>query len=332
MKIGFFELERWEEEYIKKNLKGHKLTFEKSPLSEKNVKKYSNLDVVVCFIYSEINEKVIGEMKNLKFIATMSTGFEHIDLKACGKRGIKAANVPYYGENTVAEHTFGLILALVRHMHKAIDETKEDKFSIKGLIGIDLAGKTLGVIGPVRIGQHVIKIANGFEMKVIAYSPHEDKKLAKALNFKYVSLNELLKKSDIITIHAPLNDSTFHMISMKNVKTIKKGAYLINSARGAIVDTTALLYALDNGILAGAGLDVLEGEDNIRDERALLKGEIKRDEMEILIENHALLKERNVIITPHIAFYTKEALMRIVDTTLDNIRGFLKKRLRNEVK
>jgi D-lactate dehydrogenase len=217
-------------------------------------------------------------------------------------------------------------------MHKAIDETKEDKFSIKGLIGIDLAGKTLGVIGPGRIGQHVIKIANGFEMKVIAYSPHEDKKLAKALNFKYVSLNELLKKSDIITIHAPLNDSTFHMISMKNVKTIKKGAYLINSARGAIVDTTALLYALDNGILAGAGLDVLEGEDNIRDERALLKGEIKRDEMEILIENHALLKERNVIITPHIAFYTKEALMRIVDTTLDNIRGFLKKRLRNEVK
>lgn len=333
MKIGFFELEKWEEEYIKKNLKKHKLVFEKEPLSEKNVKKYSKLDIVVCFIYSKINPKIISEMKNLKFISTMSTGFDHIDLETCRKRRIKVSNVPYYGENTVAEHTFGLILALVRHLHKAIERTKEEcNFSIEGLRGIDLAGKTLGVIGPGRIGQHVIRIAKGFGMDVIAFSPHKDEQIAKTLGFKYVSLNDLLKKSDVITIHAPLNDSTFHMINVKNVKMIKKGAYLINTARGGIVDTTALLYALDNGILAGAGLDVLEGEDDIKDERELLRGKIKREEIEVLIENHALLKERNVVITPHIAFYTKEALERILNTTMENIAGFSKGKLVNEVR
>ena len=332
MKIGFFELEDWEKDYVKRRLKKHKLVFIDEPLTVKNVKKYGDLEGVVCFIYSELDSGVIEKMSSLKFVGTMSTGYDHIDLKSCKDKGVKVANVPSYGENTVAEHTFALMLALIRHVHKSIERTKKCDFSIQGLCGMDLAGKTIGVIGPGRIGQHVVKMANGFEMNVIAYAPRRDHKLAKKMNFKYVSLDQLLKKSDIITIHAPLCKETRHMISMKNIRKIKKGSYLINCARGAIVDTGALLFALDRGILAGAGLDVLEGEGDIREERELLKKKVKKEEMCILIENHELLRKRNVIITPHTAFYTKEALGRILDTTLDNIAGFKKGKLINEVK
>ena len=261
----------------------------------------------------------------------MSTGFDHIDLDFCKEKRIMASNVPYYGENTVAEQTFALLLALSRKIYDAIERTKRDDFSITGLMGFDLKGKTLGVIGPGHIGQHVIKIAKGFEMNVVSFSNHIDKKLSKECGFRWAkSFNDLLKESDIITIHVPLTDDTRHLINMNNIKYIKKGAYLINTSRGEIIETKALMYALAKGTLAGAGLDVLEGESNIREERQLL-GNGKERDWEIFLENHLILKEHNVIVTPHSAFFTKEALQRILDTTIGNINSFVKGKVENSV-
>lgn len=332
MRIAFFELKKWEEEYIKEKLKGHKLFFFNRPLTEKLANKIKDFDIIVVFIYSNCNKNTIQQLKKLKYITTMSTGYDHIDIDSCRNNNIKVSNVPSYGENTVAEHAFALILSLSKKIQQAVQQTKQDNFSLKDLMGFDLKGKTLGVIGPGKIGQHVIKIANGFEMNVLAYSPEQDKKLAKKLNFKFTSsLNELLKKSDIITIHVPLLESTKHMISMRNIKYVKRGAYLINTARGEIIDTNALLYALDNKILAGAGLDVLEGEEEIKEERQLINEDTTREDWETFFQNHLLLKDKNVVITPHSAFYTKEALQRILDTTIDNIRSFVRGNVKNRV-
>ena len=320
MKIAFFEIEKWEEDYIKNKLKNHKLIFLYDELNERNVNKIKDCEAICVFIYSKISRNILDNLPNLKVICTMSTGFDHIDLADCRKRNIKVYNVPYYGENTVAEHTFALILALSRKIVDSVGRVKKDDFNLKGLRGFDLKAKTIGVIGPGHIGQHVIRMANGFEMKVIACAHKKEPKIAKELGFKYVSLEYLLKNSDIITIHCPLNKETTHLINMKNIKLIKKGSYLINTARGGIVETKALVYALNNHILSGAGLDVLEGECYIKEEKQLLnKKFIQEYDLKTFIENHILLKEKNVIVTPHNAFNSNEALLRIVDTTIENI-------------
>lgn len=327
MKIAFFEIEDWEKEEIKNQIKGHKLLFFEGELTKKNVSKVEEADVVSVFIYSEINKDIVCKFKNLKAIVTRSTGFDHVDIKECGKRKINIFNVPHYGENTVAEHTFALILALVKNLLESCDRTRKGNFSFEGLEGFDLMGKTLGIIGMGRIGNHVAKIANGFEMKILAFSPHRDKKLAKKLKFKYTTLDSLLKKSDIITLHTPYNKETHHIINEKVLKKIKKGAYLINTARGGLIDTTALMKALDNKILAGVGLDVLEEEDLINKKP---RKRLSREERKTLIENHKLLKYKNVVITPHNAFNTRGALGRILNTTIENIKSIISGKLKKE--
>jgi len=200
------------------------------------------------------------------------------------------------------------------------------------LRGVDLRGRTLGVIGVGSIGQHVIRMANGFEMNVIAFDVFKNNKLQKKLNFKYVDFNNLLKNSDIITLHCPYNKHTHHLINKNNIKKIKKGALLINTARGALIDTDALVRALDAGILKGAGLDVLEDECYVKEDKQVMSKHFpKKCDMRIILENHILAKKDNVIITPHNAFNSVEALQRILDTTVDNIKGFLRKEVINNV-
>ena len=189
--------------------------------------------------------------------------------------------------------------------------------------GFDLKGKTLGIVGTGHIGLHVARIANGFEMNVLAFDVAENKKLAKKLEFKYVSLEDLLKNSDIITLHVPYNKNTHHLINSQNINLIKKGAYLINTARGGIIETNALVKALDSGILTGAGLDVLEEECFIKEERQLLTKQFPETcNIKTMLQNHVLMQRENVIITPHNAFNSKEALERILATTVENIKGF----------
>jgi len=333
MQISLFNLEPFEKKFFQKKLKGHKLVFDSKPLSIRNASKHKDSEVAVVFILSKITDKVLDKMPKLKFITTMSTGYNHIDLKATSKRKISVSRVPVYGQNTVAEHTFALLQALNRHIVEAVHRTRNGDFNFKGLMGYDLEGKTLGVVGTGHIGEYVIRYAKAFGMKVIASDVRKNPDLAKKLKFKYVSLNELCKKSDIITLHLPLLPQTRHILGKEQFKNMKKDVLIINTSRGPLIDTRELVKALNNKKVAGAALDVLELESDIKKEaRIAAKLTIDQKRLLTLVENNDLLHRPNVIITPHLAFYTEEALYRILETTLKNIKAHLKGRHCNLVK
>ncbi|MDD3531367.1 MAG: NAD(P)-dependent oxidoreductase [Candidatus Pacebacteria bacterium] len=323
MKIHYFSGEAWEETFIREKLAGENVVFHAESLGALPDLADSDADVLCTFIESPIGEAEMSRFPALKLIATRSTGYDHIDLARAAARGITVVNVPFYGENTVAEFAFALLLALSRRIIDADERVRAGTFSPKDLRGFDLAGKTLGVIGCGHIGMHVIKMANGFSMNVLGFETHPDEAKAKAAHFTYTPLSELLAQSDIITLHVPYNEHTHHLINKENIGSIKKGAYLINTARGAVVETDALVEALKSGTLAGAALDVLEEEGDLADPTALLASpHPKEEELRILLENHYLIEHPRVIVTPHLAFNTQEAVERILSTTTENIRSF----------
>ena len=323
LKIVFLEIEKWEKDYLKSQLKNFDLLFFEEKLNSRILKKIFNVQILSPFVYSEIKKETIDSLKFLKFIATRSTGFDHIDLKTCQRRNVLVANVPSYGQNTVAEHTFALILALSRKICEAVERTRRGNFSLEGLEGFDLKEKTLGVVGVGNIGREVIKIAKGFGMKILAFDIKKDKKFAQKLGFKYVSLKYLFKNSDIVTLHVPYNQSTHHLVNLKNLNLFKKGCYLINTARGGVCETSALVDGLKKGIFAGLGLDVLEEECFLKEERELLSSEfLKKCDLKTALENHILIDHPKVIITPHNAFNSHEALKRILQITVENIKSF----------
>lgn len=315
-------MEEWGIDYLKRQELIERVDVFREPLHVKSAAMAGDAEIISVFIYSNITREVLDAMPNLKLIATRSTGFDHIDMEACRERGILVANVPRYGENTVAEHAFGLILALSRKIYQAVLRTSRMDFSTEGLRGFDLYGKTLGVVGAGAIGMHVIRIGKGFGMNVLAYDTKEQQLLAEVLGYHYVSFEELLSKSDVITLHVPLIPATQHMINHDTIKLIKPGAILINTARGSIVDTSALVTALNEGIIYGAGLDVLEGEEEIKEEAQLIAETLPVEKLRTMVQNYALLHRDNVIITQHIGFYSLEAEARIMQTTINNIRSF----------
>lgn len=332
-KVAFFEIEDWEIDYIKENLPGYELKFYKDYITKKIAKDIEDYDAIAVFIYSQINADVLDLLQRLKFVTTMSTGFDHIDINECKKRNIVVSNVPSYGENTVAEHTFALILAISRKIIESIDRTRRGDFSLEGLRGFDLKGKTIGVIGTGKIGKNVVRIAKGFHMNILAYDKFPDQKFASEMGFSYVDLDALFSQSDIITLHVPYTPETHHMINMGNVEKIKKGAVLINTARGGLIETHALIKALEDGIISAAALDVLEEECFIKEEKQLLSKAFQRQcDLRVALEEHMLMEQDNVLITPHNAFNSKEALQRILDTTIQNIRSFFEGKPENVVK
>ncbi len=324
MKIAFFGLEGWEEEIIKKYLPEDEIHLSKNNLDENNIPEETDFEIISVFINSAITEKVLNSFPNLKFITTRSTGFDHIDLEACKKRNVTVSYVPGYGDNTVAEFTFGLLLSLTRKIYQAIDQIKESgSFGLSGLRGIDIKGKTIGVVGTGRIGREVIKIAKGFSMNIIAYDPYPNEAFQKEIAFEYVSFENLLKNSDIITLHCPHTPQTHHLINKGNINLIKKDAYLINTARGGLIETEALIEALNNGILSGAGLDAIEEEGTIKKDIHFLEEPHKdKEKLKTVLYDHMLMKMPSVLMTPHNAFNSQEALKRILNTTLDNIKAF----------
>jgi len=322
-KIAFLEIKGWEARYILSQLRDYAPILSKETISNIDARFLQDIDVLSVFIYSPISRSVLSALPRLKFIATRSTGYDHIDLGAIQSRHIQVANVPSYGEHTVAEHTFALILALTHNIHRAYVRTVQGTFAFEGLQGIDLKGKTLGVVGAGHIGLYVIKFGRAFGMDVLVYDLKKHPFLPEVMGYKYVSLDELLAKSDVVTLHVPYSSQTHHLIGHHNIGNFKKGAYLINTARGALVDTRALTKALDEGILAGAGLDVLEEEDLIKEERQILYEDTPKEKLRTAIENHILLNRENVVITPHIAFYSREAMQRILDVTVSNIKNYL---------
>ncbi len=321
MKIAIFEIESWEKRYLSRKLKGHELLFSPAVLDGQSAAQFSDADIISVFIYSKVNRDTLAKLKSLKLISTRSTGFDHIDIQECRRRGVAVCNVPNYGENTVAELTFALILSLSRRLHRAQRRQLAGDYTSAGLTGFDLMGKTLGVVGTGRIGLHVIRIARGFGMKVLAFDVRPNEPLAEVLGFTYTSLEVLLAQSHVVTLHVPLNDQTYHLMDKQRLGLMRRGAYLVNTARGGVVDTPALLAALDGGRLAGAGLDVLEGEELIKEDRAVL---CKNYKCPATLEmNEALISDPKVIVTPHIAFNSREALHRILDSTASGIEAFL---------
>lgn len=260
--------------------------------------------------FAKITPAVLQQLPDLKLIVTRSAGYDHIDLVECTRRGIAVCNVPDYGAHMIAELAFGLLLAVARGIVRGDERyRRERRFSDEGLCGIELCGKTLGVVGTGRIGRHSIRIAKGFGMRVLAHDVVEDKAAAQTLGFEYGSLQQLLSESDAVTLHVRLNETTHHLINAECLAQCKPGAILINTSRGAVVDTPALIASLRSGHLGGAGLDVLE------DERT----------------THYDFSGLNVVVTPHLGWYTGGAVRRIVALALEDIAAFMRGEAINRV-
>ena len=317
MKVAWFDAEDWEKKYIEEENTDLDITFFSDPLNDKTVAKAEDFDAVTVFVSSDIEQDVIDAL-DAELICCRSTGFDHVDIESAEENGMTVCNVPAYGGTTVAEHTFGLILALSRKIHSAIKRVDEGEFDHSGLRGFDLKGKKLGVIGTGAIGKNVIRIANGFDMDVIAFDPAKDDEAAKELGYMYVSLEDLLEQSDIITLHCPLNAATRGLLGEEQLE-LMDDSLLINTARGELLETEALLEALEDGSVRAAGLDVLEEECRIDEDIEVVKQQDKCD-MEKVLEGHMLMEREDVLITPHNAFNSVEAMHRIADTTLENLR------------
>ncbi len=318
MKIAFFELkDQDKKDFYTKTLEGHELFFSDQILDKTSIPDSQDFEVISIFVKSKIDQKVIDAFPNLKMIAVRATGFDNVDIEYAKQKNIAVVNVPVYGSHTVAEFTFALMLTLTRRVKEALVKEQTD-FNYQGLRGDDLYQKTLGVIGTGKIGLNVIKIAKAFEMKVLAYDVFKNEQAQNELGFEYVELNNLLGNSDIITLHTPATPETNHIINKDSINKIKRGAILINTARGVLTETDALIQALDTGILKGLGIDVLEEENTLNESFQAFK-------------SHPLANMKNVIFTPHMAFYTKEAEDNIQNTILENIQSLNSSEVKNKV-
>jgi D-lactate dehydrogenase len=334
--IYFVETESEEEGFFAERLPAHDLRFV-TDLHDVG----KDAEIVSTFIHSRITAEFLATRPLVRFLATRSTAVDHIDLAACEKRGIVVACVQGYGETTVAEHTFALILALSRRLREVMLAPKGGRFSYAATRGFDLAGKTLGVIGMGRIGQHVAELAHAFRMQVLAYDVQESARLACVLDFTFVTLDELLAQSHIISLHAPLSPETYHILNRETLAQCQPGVLIINTARGSLIDTLALREALDSGHVGGAGLDVLQDErvmrepisriiaaDIIQHLRSDALAHDARDadrllELQELMLGDAVLARANVVFTPHVAFNSVEAVERLQQVTLENINAFV---------
>jgi D-lactate dehydrogenase len=325
MKIAFFNIRGDESEFYQNALQGNEVECFTDSITSERLPLKRDYEVLSVFTDSKVDAGVIDALSNLKLIACRSTGFDHVDLAHASEKGIPVVNVPVYGESTVAEFAFALLLTITKKIIQSSTSVKiTEKFSREGLTGTDLKGKTFGVVGTGHIGASAIKIAKGFEMEVVAFDAFPNQELSEKLQFSYMPLEELLSKSDFISLHVPFLPSTNQLINQKNISFIKRGAVLINTSRGEIVETEALIHGLETGIVGAAGLDVLENE-------LALRIETTEDE-EAAKLNDKLIEMNNVIVTPHNASNTKEAMDRIRQTTVDNIKAFQNSAPTNVVK
>jgi len=339
MKISFIETEPGEEEFFEKELKGHQIEFcgaaaDCAPDTE----------ALSIFIESKIDEPFLAAHPALRLIVTRSTTYDHIQLDACARHRVAVCHVGgSYGDNTVPEHIFALILAICRKLRTAMDVVAGHSFSYEALRGIELNGKTLGVVGTGRIGRQVLRLAKAFGMETLGTDSHRDLEAAAGLGFRYVSFSRMLKLADFVSINVPLTASTYHLFNRESFAKCRRGLILINTARGPIIDSEALIEALNSGIIAGAGLDVLEDERVMRKKAAHILTEqiLERlhdsfapveplandprriSEVRRLMHNSTLLGHPNVLVTPHIAFNSFEAIARIDRITVENIRAFI---------
>jgi D-lactate dehydrogenase len=333
VKILVVETEEWEHRACQRLLPGHKLVCRSNALGPDEPTADNDAEVITPFVHSRLTAEVLAQFPRLRLIATRSTGYDHIDLDYCRAHGIAVSNVPDYGDATVAEHAFALLLAVSRHIVTGAERTRRGDFSQHGLRGFELRGKTLGVLGTGRIGRRVIEIGKGFGMKIVAYDLFPDAAVAEHLGYEYLDLHVLLSQADVVTLHVPATPQTHHLLGDPEFAAMKKGAVLINTARGGVVDTSALVRALSARKLRAAGLDVLPAEPLIREEAEIFRNDRRNSDTDLraLLADHVLLRFPNVIVTPHVAYDTDEALRRILDTTIANIEAFARGQPRNLV-
>lgn len=312
MRFAFFDAKAYDKPSFEKfgAEYGVKFKFYETKLTEDTVELARNCDGVCTFVNDTLNAAVLDQLADLecKYLALRCAGYNNVDLKAAGDCGIRVVHVPAYSPHAVAEHAMALLLTSVRRIHKAYIRTRDFNFSLNGMTGFDLFGKTVGIVGTGRIGRCLIDICRGFGMHVIAY----DKFPAKDADFEYVTLEELFRRSDIISLHCPLTDETRHMINSDTIQLMKKGVVIINTSRGALIDAECLLDGIKSRQIGAACLDVYEEETDFFFED--FSGHIISDD--ILAR---LISMPNVIVTSHQAFLTEEALSNIAETTVKNI-------------
>ena len=317
-KVAFFDNKPYMEKAFREcNPYDYSLHFFDSRLSLETVPLATGFKSVCVFVNDVLNKEVIKELYSLgvEMIALRCAGYNNVDLKTCQELGISVANVPEYSPNAVAEHAVALMMTLNRHIHRANLRVREGNFSLNGLVGFDVCDRTVGVIGVGRIGKCMLSILAGFGCKLLVYSRTYYEEIASRFGAKFVSFDELLAESDIISVHAPLTPQTHHMINEAAIAKMKTGVMLINTSRGGLVDTQALLDGLRSGKIGYAGLDVYEEEG----------GYFYEDLSDRVVRDDALARLttfNNVIVTGHQAFLTREALCGIAQTTMENIREF----------
>lgn len=318
MRIAIFSTKRYDREYLTlaNETHEHELEFLESRLDEETARLAGGAPAICIFVNDVASRAVLERLASdgTSLIALRSAGFNHVDLEAASDLGLTVARVPAYSPHAVAEFTVGMILALDRKYHRAHNRVREGNFSLEGLLGFDLHTRTVGIVGTGKIGQVVARILVGFGCEVIAYDPMPDE-ATKDLGVSYVTLEELLGSSDIITLHSPLTPETHHLIGHDSLQLVKRGAMLINTSRGALVDTEAVIEALKDGRLGSLGLDVYEEEADLFFED--LSDHVIRDDV-----FSRLLTFPNVLVTGHQAFFTHDAMAQIAETTLSNVTAF----------
>ena len=323
--ISIYDATEIDKQQLTEYLSGtdHHWEYVGEPISLDNLQ--PEAEVISVFTSSKITREIIERLPRLRLIACRSTGYNNIDRQAAEEHGITVTNVPTYGEHTVAEYAFGLILMLSRRLKAAMEATDTADIHLSNLTGFDLYGKTLGLIGAGHIGQQAARIAAGFGMHVIAYDPFPDEAKAKALGFEYATLEQVATDSDVISLHAPYVPQNHHIINADFLARVKDGTVLVNTSRGELLDSSALIEALRSGKLAGAALDVLEGEQllDVDEEMHLLsRPDTSAQLLEQNLQIDVLKKFPNVVITPHNAFNTAEAVRRINQVAANNMITF----------
>lgn len=320
MKTAIFSTHKFEKESLLAAAKNkHELLFLEPSLSAVTSLLANSCDAVCIFVNDEASKDVLGKLAEMgiKYMLLRSAGFNHVDLEAAHALGIRVARVPEYSPYAIAEHTIALMLSLNRKLVKAHNRIREMNFSLDGLTGFDMHGKTVGIIGTGKIGKIVAEILRGFQCNILAYDLYEDQLWAKEKNVKYVPLDELCRQSDILSLHAPLTEHTKYMLNRDTIAKMKKGVMVINTSRGALVNTKDIIVALKTGQIGYLGLDVYEEE----------KGLFFEDHSEDILQDDViarLLSFPNVLITSHQAFLTDTALQNIADTSIHNLDCFEK--------
>jgi len=329
MRIAVFSTKPYDRKYLNEsNVRhGHEIVYFESRLAEETTPLASGFETVSVFVNDRVDGPVVRSLAagGTKLLALRCAGYNHVDLSAAATAGVRVVRVPAYSPHAVAEHAVALVLSLNRHTPRAVARVREGNFALDGLVGFDLHGKTAGVVGTGRIGQVVVRILRGFGCHVMACDPMPSD-ICRGLGAEYVPLGELFARSDIVTLHCPLTPSSHHLVDDAALASMKRGAMLINTSRGALVDTRAAIDALKTGQLGSMGLDVYEEEADLFFED--LSNTVLRDDVFA-----RLLTFPNVIVTAHQAFFTHEALTAIADTTLGNVLAFERgERLVNEVR